>query len=95
MVPFCSVRSLSSVRFLFLSVSSLFILLVHSPPSRAGVKSLFIRGKGAGPHYGCAWGRAAPGWVGGRGWQGAEPLISHHQGAWGFGSFAGHMTRRR
>jgi hypothetical protein len=27
--------------------------------------------------------------VGGRGWQGAAPLISHYHGAWGFGLLQG------
>ena len=94
---FSFVRFVLSPRFVFcfspfpLRSFSQFVLL----PLRAGVKSLFIGGKGAGPHYGCVWGRAAPGWVSGRGWQGAAPLISHHQGAWGFGSLAEHAGRER
>jgi len=65
----------------------------------------FIGQKGAGasllPPYGIAWGvglccpATAPGWLAsGRGWQGATPLTSHHQGAWGFESSAGHAACR-
>jgi hypothetical protein len=54
------------------------------------------RAKGAGasllPPYCCAWGAGlcchatASGWLASeRGWQGAAPPVSHHEGAWGFG----------
>jgi hypothetical protein len=66
---------------------------------------IFIGQRGAGasllPPYSSAWGAGlccpatAPGWLAnGRGWQGAAPLTSHHQGAWGFESSAGHAARR-
>jgi len=95
---------LSSVRY-FLSFCFLFLcpfsLLFHVWWRWGG----FIGQKGVGasllPPYDNAWGAGlccpttAPGWLAsGRGWQGAAPLTSHHQGAWGFESSAGHATRK-
>jgi len=95
--------SLSVVPFLFGSFSllgsfsvSLRFLSVRSPPPPAscvGVEPLFIEPK----EWGSLLSRMGQGSAGrlasGRRWQGMLPLISHHQGAWGFESFAEHASR--
>ena len=87
MVLFCSVRSLSSVRFYFSLVPPFRFLLFSFSFLYLGLASsaVFIGQRGAGasllPPYHCVWGEepywpaTAPGWPGnGRGWQGTDSL---------------------
>ena len=96
-----SVRSLLSFPF-FIYLPLFPVLLALFAGWRWGG---FIGQTGAGasllPSYGSAWGAGLccpatlPGWLASeRCWQGAAPLTSHHQGAWGFESSAGHAARR-
>jgi hypothetical protein len=96
------------VRFpLFGSFLSLLLFLFLCPFSShlLALSAIFIRQRGAGasllPPYSSVWGAGlccpatTPGWLAnGRGWQVAAPLTSHHQGAWGFESSAGHAAHR-
>ena len=85
-------RSLSFSLFSFSSLRSLFCSLSSSCMLALGG---IYRVKGAGasllPPYCRAWGAGiccpatTSGWLAsGRGWQGAAPPVSHHEGAWGF-----------
>jgi len=85
-------RSLSFLLFSFSSLRSLFCSLSSSCVLALGG---IYRAKGAGasllPPYCRAWGAGlccpatTSGWLAsGRGWQGAAPPVSHHEGAWGF-----------
>jgi len=93
-----SIRSFLSFCFLFLCP---FSLLFHACWRWGGI----FRAKGSGGvPIATLWQRmgaglccptTTPGWLAsGRGWQGAAPLTSHHQGAWGFESSARHAARR-
>ena len=86
------VRFVLSPRFVF-CFSPFPLCSFSQPPSCVGVEPLFIEPK----EWGSLLSRIGQGSAGrlasGRRWQGMLPLISHHQGAWGFRSFAGHATR--
>ena len=84
---------LSSVPSLFFSV---FCFPPLFPPFRVLALGGIYRAKGSGgvpiatlwqrmgSRVGCP--ATAPGWLGcGRGWQGATPLVYHHESVWGFG----------
>ena len=86
---------LSSVPSLFFSI---FSFPPPFPPFRVLALGGIYRAKGSGgvpiatlwqrigSRAGCP--ATAPGWLGcGRGWQGATPLVYHHESVWGFGKW--------